>query len=59
MQKVSCKKYLEQKLYSIKLELKELEIQHRIHIAEFNTKKDLLDREITAIELQLENAKEE
>lgn len=46
--------YLERMLVSLKLEKSEIEVQHRIAIAENNAKRDILQRQINAIETQLE-----
>lgn len=55
---ISDKDYLRRMLKSLELELNEVQIQHRIAIAEFNIKRDILNRQIDSIELQLkENTK--
>ena len=53
--KISNDKYLENILYTTKLELKELEIKHRIEIATYESKKEMLKKQIDSIELQLES----
>ena len=55
MMKISHKEYLEQQLISKKMELKEVETQHRINLAEFEVKKGMLRGQIDSIELQLQN----
>lgn len=57
--KISNKEYLERILSSNKMELKELEIKHRIAIAEYNTKRELYQNQINSIELQLEENQDE
>jgi len=51
--KISNDKYLENILYTAKLELKELEVKHRIEIATYETRKEILRRQIDSIEKQL------
>lgn len=58
MQGLTNKEYLETILYTRKLELSELNIQNRIDISVYQTRKDIIDREITLIEVQLENSEE-
>jgi len=57
--KISNKEYLEKILSSNKMELKELEIKHRITIAEYNTKRELYQNQINSIEMQLEENQDE
>jgi len=52
--KISNDKYLENVLYTTKLELKELEVKHRIEIAIYEARKEILRKQIDSIELQLE-----
>jgi len=52
--KISNDKYLENILHTAKLELKELEVKHRIEIAIYETRKEILRKQIDSIELQLE-----
>jgi hypothetical protein len=47
------KRYLEAILHSAKLELKELNVVHRIEIATYNTKSKSLQDQIDSIERQL------
>jgi len=53
--KLSHENYLKNILQSTKLELKELEIKHRINIATYESKKEILRKQIDSIELQLES----
>jgi len=55
--RISHEKYLENILYSAKLTLKELETLHRINIAVYEGKKEILTKQIESIEKQLENTK--
>ena len=55
--KISHEDYLKNILYSAKLTLKELEILHRINIAVYEGKKEILYKQIESIEKQLENTK--
>ena len=55
--KISHEDYLKNILYSAKLTLKELEILHRINIAVYEGKKEILTKQIESIEKQLENTK--
>jgi len=52
--KISNDKYLENILHTAKLELKELEVKHRIEIAIYEARKEILRKQIDSIELQLE-----
>lgn len=53
----SDSKYLELQLRSKKLELAEVQVQHRIAIATYATKVDMLQAQIDSIEKQLNNPK--
>lgn len=57
--KLTDREYLQQILKSAKIELKEIEIKHRIAIAEFNVKKEILQKQIDSIEFQLDGDKNE
>jgi hypothetical protein len=52
--KLTHKEYLERILSDRKMELKELEIENRIRIAENNAKSEMLQKEIFSIETQLQ-----
>lgn len=51
--KIDHKEYLERVLKSKKLKLEQLKIEHRINIATYETKVDMLHDEIASIENQL------
>lgn len=56
--KMTHKEYLERKLNSLKAESKQLNINHRINIAVYNAKNEMIEREISAIESQLKDSDE-
>ncbi|CUO91443.1 Uncharacterised protein [Clostridium baratii] len=49
------REYLENKLQELKFELEDININQKIAVAEFETKRKILDREICSIEVQLFN----
>ncbi|MGD6898615.1 hypothetical protein [Bacillus infantis] len=51
--KLSHEDYLNQKLISKKLELDNVLLEHRIAIAEFNVKREMLQSQIDSIDRQL------
>ena len=53
--KLSHEEYLKQSLTSKKLELENLNINHRIAIAEYNARKEMISKQIDSIEIQLES----
>ena len=53
---ISHGEYLEQKLKSKKLELEQLKINHRINIAAFEVKSEMLNKDIDSLERQLEDS---
>lgn len=56
--KLTHKEYLERILHDKKMELKNTEVQYQIEIAKYNTKHDMLQKEIDSIETQLNDNKE-
>jgi hypothetical protein len=56
--KLTHKEYLERILRDKKMELKNTEVQYQIEIAKYNTKHDMLQKEIDSIETQLNDNKE-
>lgn len=52
---ITHKEYLELMLRSKKYALDELNVSHRINIATYEAKKDMLFKEIHSIEMQLES----
>ena len=48
--------YLQEVLKSSKLELQEIETKHRIALAEYNVKKEMLQNQIESIEIQLDKS---
>ncbi len=55
---VSHKEYLEKQLKSKEMELREVEVQFRVTVAEFNIEKDLLHEQIESIKNQLQEGVE-
>jgi hypothetical protein len=53
--KISHEQYLKQTLKSSKIELESLNTRHQVAIAEYNTKKAMLMKQIESIERQLDN----
>lgn len=51
--KISHEEYLKRIVHSKKMELENLNISHRIAIAEYETKKAILNKDIDSIEAQL------
>jgi hypothetical protein len=52
--KLSHEEYLKQILRTKQMELENLKISHRIAIAEYDTKKEMLNNQIDSIERQLD-----
>lgn len=55
--KLTHEQYLNRVLASKRMELNELKIKHRVEIAEYNVKLDMLNNQIYSIENQLDNGK--
>lgn len=51
--KIEHGEYLRRKLGSRKIELENLNIEHRVNIAKYETKKELIQKDIDALERQL------
>lgn len=58
MKNITHKEYLENILYTRKLELEEAEIKHRVFKAEIEKEKELLRKQINSIEAHLANCVE-
>ena len=52
---ITHKEYLKQSLQSKKYALNEMNLAHRINLATYEAKKEMLNKEITSIEIQLES----
>lgn len=52
--KIDHKEYLERLLLSRQLELDELNIQHRVNIAVYNEKREMISKQIHSLNIQLE-----
>lgn len=55
---ISHQEYLENQLYSKKMELKETDCQYRVVVAEFRVKREFLNNQIDSIEKQLSENKD-
>lgn len=51
--KIEHGEYLQRKLDSLKMELENLNIEHRINIAKYETKKEMIQKDIDGLERQL------
>lgn len=52
------RKYLELKKQSFKMEIDNLDVEHRINIAKYNTKRECMVKEFDSISKQLEEGKQ-